>query len=130
MKLKPVLIMSNSHSDIYYLLLIGTITLMVFASFIINFLFIYHRRQQKHLQEKQTLQTRFQQTLLQSQLEIQEQTLQNISQEIHDNIGQVLSLTKLNLGTTDISKPVILQQKIDDSRTLVGRPSRTSATCQ
>ncbi|WP_158638345.1 sensor histidine kinase [Panacibacter ginsenosidivorans] len=45
------------------------------------------------------LKVRYEQTILQSQLEIQEQTFRNISQEIHDNIGQVLSLAKLNLNT-------------------------------
>jgi signal transduction histidine kinase len=49
--------------------------------------------------EKQFLQASFQQELLKTQIEIQEQTLKNISQEIHDNIGQVLSLAKLNLST-------------------------------
>jgi len=91
------------------------------AFFIISFLFIYQRKHNKHKQEKTDLQFKFQQTLLQTQLEIQEQTLKNISQEIHDNIGQVLSLAKLNLGTMDIEQPEKLQQKIDDSRTLVGK---------
>lgn len=45
------------------------------------------------------LKVKFEKTILQSQLEIQEQTFRNISQEIHDNIGQVLSLAKLNLNT-------------------------------
>ncbi|MFL9482106.1 sensor histidine kinase [Chitinophagaceae bacterium LWZ2-11] len=40
----------------------------------------------------------YEQTLLQAQLEIQEQTLRFISKEIHDNVGQVLSVVKLNLG--------------------------------
>ena len=45
------------------------------------------------------LQYNYEQTLLRSRLEIQEETLRNISQEIHDNIGQVLSLAKLHLNT-------------------------------
>ncbi|HEY6976971.1 MAG TPA: ATP-binding protein [Chitinophagaceae bacterium] len=45
------------------------------------------------------LKSQYETTILQSQLEIQEQTFRNISQEIHDNIGQVLSLAKLNLNT-------------------------------
>jgi signal transduction histidine kinase len=45
------------------------------------------------------LKVQYEQTILLSQLEIQEQTFKNISQEIHDNIGQVLSLAKLNLNT-------------------------------
>jgi signal transduction histidine kinase len=51
------------------------------------------------LLENLELQSQFSQTLLQTQLEIQEQTLKNISQEIHDNIGQALTLAKLNLNT-------------------------------
>ncbi len=63
----------------------------------------------------------FQQTLLQTQLEIQEQTLKTISEEIHDNVGQVLSLAKLNLNTMDISKTAQLQGKIDSALAQVSK---------
>ena len=42
----------------------------------------------------------FQQELLQTQLETQESTFYQISQELHDNIGQLLSSTKLLIGIT------------------------------
>jgi signal transduction histidine kinase len=58
-----------------------------------------HRRRIIHQKEVVDLKVQYEQTILQSQLEIQEQTFKNISQEIHDNIGQVLSLAKLNLNT-------------------------------
>jgi signal transduction histidine kinase len=67
------------------------------------------------------METRFQQEILLSQLEIQEQTLKNISQEIHDNIGQTLSLVKLNLNTIDLDKPAVVPQKINNSKELVGK---------
>ena len=41
------------------------------------------------------MEQQFQRDLLNSKLEIQEQTFSNISQELHDNIGQVLSLAKV-----------------------------------
>jgi signal transduction histidine kinase len=63
----------------------------------------------------------FKQTLLQTQLEIQEQTLKNISQEIHDNVGQVLSLAKLTLNTMDITKTEQLQGKIDNTLSQVSK---------
>jgi glucose-6-phosphate-specific signal transduction histidine kinase len=47
------------------------------------------------IHEKQQLQSQFSQTLLQTQLEIQEQTLKNISQEIHDNIGSGIKFGKI-----------------------------------
>lgn len=66
----------------------------------------------------------FQQELLRAQLEIQEQTFRNISQEIHDNIGQVLSLAKLNLATIDVPDNKALEGKILDSKELVGKAIR------
>jgi two-component system, NarL family, sensor kinase len=53
----------------------------------------------KQLKERQLIKSQHAQAILQTQLEIQEQTLATISQEIHDNIGQILSLAKLNLNT-------------------------------
>ncbi len=45
----------------------------------------------------------YEQALLQSQLEMQEQTFNTISTEIHDNVGQVLSLAKVQLNIIDQS---------------------------
>lgn len=63
----------------------------------------------------------YEQNLLRTQLEIQEQTLKTISQEIHDNIGQVLSLAKLNLNTMDTTNHEQLREKIADSKNLVSK---------
>jgi signal transduction histidine kinase len=64
------------------------------------FLFrIYLKRKNKLLLEKERMNIEFEQTLLKSQLEIQEHTFNDISREIHDNIGQVLSLVRINLNT-------------------------------
>lgn len=108
----------QTHTEI---IIIAIIAGTLFGCFILSFILLYQKRRAKHLQEKQRLQSEFNQTLLQSQLGIQEQTLKNISGEIHDNIGQILSLTKLNLGMIDIDKPHQFQQKIDDSKNLVGK---------
>src|ERR1700744_5628828 len=99
-----------------------TIIGFLLAGFFILVLVAYiNQRKKKHIEEKKTMQLNFQQELLRTQLEIQEQTLKNISQEIHDNIGQVLSLAKLHLATADLNKADVLQQKIEDSRKLVAK---------
>jgi len=77
----------------------------------------YNNRMHKHILEKQSMQSQFQQELLQTQIEIQEQTLKIISQEIHDNIGQVLSLAKLNLNTL----PNTSEPKIQETKNLVSK---------
>nr|WP_236676047.1 ATP-binding protein [Chryseolinea lacunae] len=57
--------------------------------------------------------------LLQSQLEIKEQTLQHISHELHDNLGQVASLIKINLNTLQLHDEQKALQKIEDTKELV-----------
>ena len=63
------------------------------------------------------MKTQFQQALLQTQLEIQEQTLKTISEEIHDNVGQVLSLAKLNLNTFELNP----EKKLTDTKQLISK---------
>lgn len=63
---------------------------------------------------------------------MQEQTFQTISQEIHDNIGQILSLIRLNISTIEteenspserkvITSKELLDQAIEDLRDLSKR---------
>jgi two-component system, NarL family, sensor kinase len=44
---------------------------------------------------------RYQQTLLKSKIEIQEQTFHKISQELHDNVGQLLVLAKMQVNVLE-----------------------------
>ncbi|MES2005108.1 MAG: ATP-binding protein [Bacteroidota bacterium] len=64
------------------------------------------------------MKNRFEQTLLKTQLEIQEQTFAYISQEIHDNIGQILSLVRLNLNTFE---SILTEEKINQTDELLGK---------
>ena len=103
-----------------YLISASILFIILFILFVLFFLKA-KEKQNEMLLKQQKERSYFQQTLLQTQLEIQEQTLKNISQEIHDNIGQVLSLAKLNLNRIDIDRPVELEQKITDSKELVSK---------
>jgi two-component system NarL family sensor kinase len=88
---------------------------------LILIIFIYMLRQLKTIREKQTLQIQVRETVLQSKLEIQEQTLNMMSKQIHDNIGQVLSLVKLNLATMNLQNAETLQQELEYSKQLLGK---------
>jgi two-component system NarL family sensor kinase len=113
--------MHDKQSEILMLILVSTGMLLVFFILLVFFLMFYQKKKLLHKQELDQLKDKYEKEILRSQLEIQEQTFRNLSEEIHDNIGQVLSLVKLNIGTMDLSSPVGLQQKIDDSRTMIGK---------
>jgi two-component system, NarL family, sensor kinase len=112
---------NTEEENLTTIILLGTIVLIAFVCFVILLAYLFTTKKNKLLQEKQLMKTQFEQELLQTQLEIQSQTLQTISQEIHDNVGQVLSLAKLNLGTFEDTESVFNQPKINDTKQLVSK---------
>lgn len=82
--------------------------------FLVFFIFKYRQRQEEFKREKELLMME----MTKAQLEIQEQTMQNISLEIHDNIGQTLSLAKMHLNTLSAEN---LEQQKNESRDLITR---------
>jgi len=44
---------------------------------------------------------RFENQLMQSRIEVQEETFRHVGKELHDNIGQLLSSTKMLIGLTE-----------------------------
>ena len=89
------------------LVLIGSAFFILVAVGIIVLFLVYQKKQLQMLIQKQQLENQFRQELLNTRLEVQEHTLNQVSQEIHDNIGQVLSLVKLNLNK-------VLEDQIDN----------------
>ncbi|WP_167346224.1 sensor histidine kinase [Pedobacter ginsenosidimutans] len=61
----------------------------------------FQKKKFQYAKEKGELEKQYGEQLLQSRLEMQEQTFDTISQEIHDNVGQLLSLAKLQLSIVE-----------------------------
>jgi len=93
----------------------GVILFSLLVAFIIYFLFLYKRKQVEYRWEKEQAK----QLLLKTEIEIKEQTLSYISRELHDNLGQVASLIKINLGMVNLSVDNSDFDKINDSRGLI-----------
>jgi two-component system NarL family sensor kinase len=77
------------------------------------FIIIYNQRKKKYIEEKKLMQVTFDAELIKTQLEVQEQTMQTIGADLHDNIGQLLSLTSLTLNSIEIENRLKSQQKIE-----------------
>ncbi|MBT8256189.1 MAG: histidine kinase [Bacteroidia bacterium] len=80
------------------LILYFIITIFVLVLFVVIFFIAFQRRKNKFLLERLEAERRFQEELTNSQLEIQEQTFKNIAWELHDNVGQLLSVANLQLN--------------------------------
>ncbi len=106
--------MPSPGNELQIGIIITTVILLLLVAFILFLVVVFRDRQKKaraHLEKE----------LINAQMEIQEQTLKTISQEIHDNIGQVLSLAKLNLNTFSIHPDEKVQLKLNDTKELVGK---------
>ncbi|MEO6231137.1 MAG: ATP-binding protein [Ferruginibacter sp.] len=95
-----------------------TLLLLLITTFVIFFVFFYQKRYRQHRKETLELEVRFAETLRQSRFEIQEQTLKHISRELHDNLGQIASLIKINLNTIRLSDIDKTAEKIENTKDL------------
>ena len=91
--------MQKTDNDVVLFLLITSLLIVIMASFIVTVLYFYRKRQIIYQRDLEKIKSEFEKNILGAQLEIQEQTLQNISREIHDHICLNLTLAKLNLIT-------------------------------
>lgn len=102
-----------ANNDIKGLIIITTLIFLLAPAFLLLYILIYNRRKKRHIEEKAQLKMIFDAELIKTQMEIQEQTMQTIGVELHDNIGQLLSLTSLTLNSIELDNPDKTKQKIE-----------------
>ncbi|MEP6748707.1 MAG: ATP-binding protein [Bacteroidota bacterium] len=100
--------MQSQVSEIVGVIVAGIFLALLVVGFIITMLVVYRRKQYQHQQE-----------LLHARLEIQENIFKNISEEIHDNIGQELSVLKLTLSVISVKETEDAEQFIKESKGMV-----------
>ncbi|MEI7627918.1 MAG: ATP-binding protein [Bacteroidota bacterium] len=90
--------MPKQQEDFLITIVVASVFFVLIGIFLMILVFFFLRRQRKNKMEKEDMRNHFEQTLLNTQLEIQDHTFNYISQEIHDNIGQILSLVRINMN--------------------------------
>jgi two-component system, NarL family, sensor kinase len=108
-------------SDIINILITATVFLVLLAGFIVLLVNLFAKAQKNFALEKENINREHETQLLQAQLEIQEQTLEHISQEIHDNIGQVLSFVKISIKTVNPARPEETTAKLSEADNLIAK---------
>ncbi|WP_081209879.1 sensor histidine kinase [Salegentibacter sediminis] len=74
------------------------VVILLLTAFVIVFFVVYQRRKNTLLQEQFEARQRYEREIASSRIEMQEQTLKNVGWELHDNIGQLLSVAKMQLN--------------------------------
>jgi signal transduction histidine kinase len=111
--------MQISSKELILLIAIITFIFLIAPLFLIIYIFLYNKKKAKHLEEKKTLKKTFELELLKSQIEVQEHILQTIASDLHDNIGQLLSLTSMTLSSIKVDH--LREEKINTAAELTHR---------
>src|SRR4051812_45344836 len=105
-------------NELMYFICFTSLMLIILLGFLMFVLLIQRKKSNRYIKERERLKVEFYEQLIKSQMEIQEQSFNTISMEIHDNVGQTLSLLNVQLNIIDQSN------KLD--RNLIGE-ARESA---
>lgn len=114
--------MQNEGSDLFIIVLLGFFLMVLMVSFIV-IMVIYHRQRQiKNQQKVREIQAEYEKTVLNVEKELREDILAHVGRELHDNVGQLLSLAKMNLSSSKPEKvsegKVMVNEIIHEVRTL------------
>ena len=119
--------MHSGKNDIIIFLLVTTVIILLLTGLIISLIYMYQKKQLTYQQNLEKLKLDHEKNLMAAQLEIQEETFQHISREIHDNINLSLTLAKLHLNTLDWQEKERTLSQVNSSVELIGQ-SITSLT--
>ena len=111
----------SDRNIVILIFVIATFLILLLLGFIISILLLHQKKQQRFSIELEQIKATYERELLKTQLEMQEQTFQYISQEIHDNIGQFISLAKLHLNSLNFSNMESTRKQVGNSIDLLTR---------
>lgn len=99
------------------IIVLVSVTILLLLVVIVAVLFsVFIKRKNSLLTEQQEAQKRFEKEIAETQIEIREETLRNISWELHDNIGQLLTLAKIQTQNAGGD-----QSQLDEAAATIGK---------
>tara|TARA_A100000171_G_scaffold52954_2_gene74582 strand:- start:1996 stop:2787 length:792 start_codon:yes stop_codon:yes gene_type:complete len=97
------------------------IIVLFVCAFTVLFVLFFLKRKNillvRQLEEKQ----QFEKELAKSQIEIKENTLKNIGWELHDNVGQLLSVANIHLNMLEKEVPAPVSERFTETKQVIGQ---------
>jgi signal transduction histidine kinase len=111
--------MPEQSSEVTIILISATAVVLFLASLIILSVFISQKRKFRHRQQMDNLKNQFEKEILKTQLEIQTETFESVSKELHDNVSNTISLAMLNLNLLQPGEILPNNKKIEEAKQLM-----------
>ena len=84
-------------SEIQYLIILVSLAFFSILVLLVSLVFYISKRKAQFIIEKEKSNLEFEKQLVETKIEITDQNLKNLSWELHDNIGQLLTVANLEL---------------------------------
>jgi signal transduction histidine kinase len=121
--------MHEGQSEVMLIIIISSALILILGIIVVAGLFIQQKRKHRHQQQLLEMNSRYEKSLLESRLKIQEETFQAISENLHDNIGSNISTAMLLLYKDEQSSTeetennqkevlIILDRVVDDLKNM------------
>ncbi len=107
------------QEDLQLLILSFSIVLFILVAIFFSLFFLFNKKKTKMQLEQMEIELNFQNELTNTKIEIKEQTLTNVSRELHDNVGQLLSVALMHLNLYSEDKTEEEKNKLENIKTLV-----------
>jgi len=92
------------NSETLFVITIAVAMLLVIAFFSVYLFFLFQQRKIRLLKQQQEMKESYEQEILKTQIEMRDRTMKDVGWELHDHIGQVMTVIKLSLAQVDISQ--------------------------
>ncbi len=90
--------MNASQFEIIYTMTAAVVIMLALSAFVVYLILSSQKRRIRLQHEQEQMRENYEKEVLTTQIESRDQTLRDISQEIHDNMGQLLSVARINLN--------------------------------
>lgn len=98
------------HNDIVLTVLVSTLLILLLVAGVIITMILANRRHVQQEVKMAQMQVEYEKELRMVENEVQEQVLTNVARELHDNIGQLLTLIRLQLEQEKLDNEDIAQK--------------------
>ncbi len=111
-----IIINQEQDKNTLFIVLVATTILLLLLVVVAVLFSVFMKRKNTLLIEKEQTKKKFEREIAETQIEIREETLRNISWELHDNIGQLLTLAKIQTQNSGGN-----QKELDEAAETIGK---------
>lgn len=108
----------QEQSFIFQLIILSTIVILVIGFAAVMIVQLAIKQKKRFLMEKQQAELKYLNEINQTKIEIKDQTLKQVANELHDNIGQLVALARIHIKT--LQKKYVDEIQLSDINEITG----------